>query len=149
VVRSAPLVSLDLIARNPKGQVLLGKRRNAPARDYWFAPGGRILKNERLDRALLRISVEELGLPLAPADVQLLGLFDHIYPDNVFGREGFGTHYVTLALELRATDRAPRVDPGQHTEQRWFDLPELLADPWVHPYTKSYFDHRQKNRFRV
>ena len=65
VVRSAPLVSIDLIARRPDGAVLLGYRRNRPAQGFWFVPGGRILKGERMAEALVRIVRRELGLPEA------------------------------------------------------------------------------------
>jgi len=44
----SPLVSIDLIVYNDKNKVLLGKRANRPAKDYWFVPGGRIRKNEKI-----------------------------------------------------------------------------------------------------
>ncbi|ELL8702496.1 GDP-mannose mannosyl hydrolase, partial [Escherichia coli] len=44
VVRSTPLVSLDFIAENSRGEFLLGKRTNRPAQGYWFVPGGRVQK---------------------------------------------------------------------------------------------------------
>lgn len=40
VVRSTPLVSLDFIVENSRGEFLLGKRTNRPAQGYWFVPGG-------------------------------------------------------------------------------------------------------------
>src|SRR3954466_13792753 len=46
VVRLAPLVSIDLVIRDPDGDVLVGLRTNAPAKGFWFVPGGRIRKNE-------------------------------------------------------------------------------------------------------
>ena len=45
-VAALPLVSVDLLVVNPGGQLLLGQRRNAPARAWWFTPGGRVRKNE-------------------------------------------------------------------------------------------------------
>ena len=46
VVRSTPLVSLDFIVENSRGEFLLGKRTNRPAQGYWFVPGGRVQKDE-------------------------------------------------------------------------------------------------------
>ncbi|TOB15241.1 NUDIX domain-containing protein, partial [Vibrio parahaemolyticus] len=46
VVASTPLVSIDLIIRNSKRQILLGQRTNRPAQGFWFVPGGRICKDE-------------------------------------------------------------------------------------------------------
>ena len=55
VVEKAPLVSIDLIIENHRGQILLGMRTNEPAKDYWFVPGGRILKDERIAEAFERL----------------------------------------------------------------------------------------------
>ncbi|HGU2589280.1 TPA: NUDIX domain-containing protein, partial [Escherichia coli] len=44
IVRSTPLISIDLIVENEFGEILLGKRINRPAQGYWFVPGGRVLK---------------------------------------------------------------------------------------------------------
>lgn len=35
-VGALPLVSVDWVLLNPAGQMLLGHRRNAPARHWWF-----------------------------------------------------------------------------------------------------------------
>ena len=51
VIKSSPLVSIDLIVRNEQGQVLLGKRTNRPAQGFWFVVGGRVLKDESLEHA--------------------------------------------------------------------------------------------------
>ena len=56
IIKATPLVSIDLIIRNPSHKILLGKRINRPAKDYWFVPGGRIIKNETIAHALKRIS---------------------------------------------------------------------------------------------
>lgn len=42
VVRSTPLISIDLIVENERGEFLLGKRTNRPAQGFWFVPGGRV-----------------------------------------------------------------------------------------------------------
>jgi len=44
-VDSLPLVSIDLYVLCEK-QILLGKRNNRPAKNWWFTPGGRVKKNE-------------------------------------------------------------------------------------------------------
>ena len=54
VIKHTPLVSIDLIVRNGKDQILVGLRTNEPAKGFWFVPGGRILKNERITEAFKR-----------------------------------------------------------------------------------------------
>ncbi|NMU26793.1 NUDIX domain-containing protein, partial [Vibrio parahaemolyticus] len=62
VVRSTPLVSIDLVIENAQGQTLLGLRNNRPAQGFWFVPGGRVLKGESLKDAFLRLCQDEVGL---------------------------------------------------------------------------------------
>ncbi|MDF5000441.1 NUDIX domain-containing protein, partial [Vibrio parahaemolyticus] len=61
VIESTPLVSIDLVIEDESGQVLLGERLNRPAQGFWFVPGGRILKDEKLEDAFARLTLEELG----------------------------------------------------------------------------------------
>jgi colanic acid biosynthesis protein WcaH len=139
VIRAAPLVSIDLLVSDEQGQVLLGRRSNAPARGMWFVPGGRIHKGERLDQALERVILEELGPEAAPATVEFHGIFDHIYEENFFGDPDYGTHFVVLAHRV-VLERVPQNLPqAQHHEFRWWAIAQLLASGEVHPYTKAYF----------
>ena len=46
IVRKTPLIAIDLcILRDRK--ILLGKRLNAPAKDFYFVPGGGYLELEK------------------------------------------------------------------------------------------------------
>ncbi|WP_313449769.1 NUDIX domain-containing protein, partial [Pseudescherichia sp.] len=57
VVRSTPLISIDLIVENARGEFLLGKRTNRPAQGFWFVPGGRVQKDEPLAQAFERLTL--------------------------------------------------------------------------------------------
>lgn len=138
IVAATPLISLDLIMRNGQGQVLLGKRLNRPAQGYWFVPGGRVRKDERLDAAFLRLTQEELGLAASRDSARLLGLYEHFYADNFSGAE-FSTHYVVLGYELAWQGQQDALPISQHDQYRWFDVVQLLQDPSVHQHTKDYF----------
>lgn len=139
VVARAPLVSIDLILRDADNRVLLGLRRNEPARDCWFVPGGVIRKNERLDQAFRRISLDELGLDLRRADARQLGVYEHHYASNFVGVAGVGTHYVVLAHEIQLAT-LPLIGPlDQHADLRAYTIPDLLAAADVHENTKAYF----------
>jgi colanic acid biosynthesis protein WcaH len=137
IIESTPLVSIDLVINNEHGKILLGFRRNRPAQGYWFVPGGRIRKNERIQDALVRITHTELGI--APGKGRLLGAFDHLYDDNYFGLPGMGTHYIALAYAFNLSCIEPITQDDQHTEIKWWDVDSLLASPEVHDNTKLYF----------
>lgn len=137
IVDGTPLVSIDLILRNAEGKILLGRRTNRPAQGMWFVPGGRIRKNERVSEALLRISRRELGVEISQA--KLIGVFDHLYPDNFLGAPGVSTHYVVLGMEAAWPPGASVQADDQHDEFKWWTAAEVLASGEVHENTKAYF----------
>jgi len=139
VVRVAPLISIDLIIRNPRNQILLGLRSNEPARGFYFVPGGMILKNETLRDAFARILQNETNCAATFDDARLLGAYEHFYANNRFGEDGYGTHYVVLGYALKLHDTAALQADAQHSEFRWWDEAELLASSRVHDNTKAYF----------
>ncbi|WP_249554564.1 GDP-mannose mannosyl hydrolase [Shewanella sp. 10B] len=140
VIQSTPLVSIDLVVTNSNGQVLLGQRLNRPAKNYWFVPGGRILKDESLADAFKRLTRDELGQTFTIEQAQLLGPFDHFYTDNVFSNVG-STHYVAIVFCLQLDSQLTSLPLAvQHAGYQWFDIPSLLADASVHKHTKWYFD---------
>ena len=139
IIDATPLVSVDLIIKNNKGEVLLGKRNNKPAQHFWFVPGGRIRKNESLDQAVKRIGQVELGLNLERSNARLIGAFDHIYDDNFAEEPGINTHYVALGHEFIIDNADAIIQDAQHAELAWFSIDELLQRDDVHPNTQAYF----------
>ncbi|MBU0730999.1 MAG: GDP-mannose mannosyl hydrolase [Proteobacteria bacterium] len=140
VIKNTPLVSIDLIVRNDRQEVLLGLRNNQPAKNCWFVPGGIIRKNETMSAAFARISLTELGKEFARESAIFLGAFEHLYQENFAEAPGFGTHYIVLAHEIQLEDNLPTIPQDQHRESAWFSVDQLLNDPAVHPNTKAYFE---------
>lgn len=138
VVTSTPLISIDLIIRNPDGNVLLGKRNNRPAKSNWFVPGGRIQKNERVDAAFRRLVKTELGIDLDISQSRYVGLYDHLYSDSIWG-EDVSTHYVVNAFEVQLELDSALLPDTQHNAYAWFSVNELLHADDVHEHTKWYF----------
>jgi colanic acid biosynthesis protein WcaH len=143
VVKRTPLVSIDLVVKNSRGEILVGLRKNEPAKGFWFVPGGRILKDERIAEAFERIAYEELGIRPAFGGARFLGVFEHLYPNNFTEKEGFGTHYVVLAYEVAIDETAVTSPDEQHSEYKWLSNESPEKEPNVHPYTKAYFDCSQ------
>lgn len=141
VVENTPLVSIDLIVRNQQGKVLLGLRNNPPARDYWFVPGGRILKGEHIDSAIERISEEELGVRVGLSSCAFAGIFEHMYKENIYG-SSYGTHYIVLGFNVYVGTDNDRLPESQHRRFQWFSVEEILTSENVHEYTRQYFKER-------
>jgi len=140
IIDATPLVAIDLIIPNKERGFLLGQRVNKPAQGFWFVPGGRIRKNERLDDAFRRIAHDELGHPdLKRGDADLVGVYEHLYEDNVGGVPDISTHYVVLGYKLRKPVDLDALPATQHTAYRWATAAEILDDPAVHSNTQAYF----------
>lgn len=140
VVQSVPLLSIDLVLLNEHKQILVGKRKNAPAKGYWFVPGGRVFKNELLVDAFLRICLSELNEVCDYKIANPLGLYDHLYSDSVFG-VGVSTHYINAPYLIILSENTILDPPSdQHQEYRWVSIYELDQDESVHQYSKVFLD---------
>ena len=136
IIASTPLISIDLIVKNKKGEILLGKRVNRPAQGFWFVPGGRVLKDESFDCAFNRLIKAELGLNEVTSTFK--GIYQHFYEDN-FSEEQFTTHYVVLAYEIKFNDELSSLPAEQHSDYQWFAEQKLLVNENVHIHSKWYF----------
>lgn len=143
VIQNTPLISIDLIVQNEQGEVLLGKRVNAPAKGYWFVPGGRVRKNETLDDAFVRLVKEELGIEsgFTRANAKFLGVFEHFYDDCVLA-EDVSTHYIVLAYELNLSQKNIEYPRTQHSQFRLESLSLIQENNEIHYFTKMYFVQR-------
>lgn len=139
VLDRTPLIAIDLIIKDQKNRVLLGKRTNEPAKGMWFVPGGRIFKNESLEDAFMRITETETGNKYLISESKLKGVFNHFYNTNVFGVNGISTHYVVLAYELKVESSFRPYVNKQHSEYKWFEKDSSDLSN-VHDNTLAYFD---------
>lgn len=140
VIESTPLVAIDLIIKMGD-KYLLGKRKNKPAKGYYFTLGGRIMKDETLCDAAKRIILKETGFHMALDDLIFHGIYEHHYPDS-FVDDQVSTHYVVLAYHLNI-DNIENLPKDEHTKYQLWTQTELLDEPSVHPYVKAYFKGNQ------
>lgn len=139
LVANAPLFAIDLVVLNEQNQILLGQRKNAPAKGFWFVPGGRVFKNESLENAVKRISQVELGCMLNREALHFLGLFDHFYSDSFFDKQ-ISTHYINATHGIRLAVEQLNLPTEQHKVYRWVDVDDLAQDETVHSFSKIFID---------
>lgn len=138
VVRSTPLISIDLVVENEAGEFLLGKRNNRPAQGLWFVPGGRVQKDETLADAFMRLTEAELGVRLPMSAGEFYGVWQHFYDDNFSGTD-FSTHYIVLGFRLRVDAKSLALPVEQHNDYCWLTPDALLARDNVHDNSRAYF----------
>ena len=148
VVKVSPLISIDFCIISNEC-ILLGERKNPPAKGYYFVPGGRILKNESILESQKRILKNEVGLSLEEFNsksLKFINIFEHFYSDNFLGSNNYDTHYVVLAYQLNLKSKE-QIDKkkiySQHSSYKWQDLnnskKNISFDHKIHEYTINYF----------
>lgn len=138
IIQASPLISIDLLVRNEHDEYLFGERLNEPAKNYWFVPGGRILKDETIAQALNRISANELNVHFQLEQAQFHGVWQHFYQNNFFNDE-FTTHYVVLAYIFNVEKKSIHPPRTQHQRFKWLRKEKILMDSTIHKYSTSYF----------
>jgi colanic acid biosynthesis protein WcaH len=139
IIKSTPLISIDFVIENNNKQILLGKRINRPAKGFWFVPGGRVLKDEKIKDAFTRLVKVELGIHFTYKNASFLGVYEHFYKDN-FSDDDFTTHYIVLGYKIILDEDSLNLPSGQHSAYQWFDITELCKSELVHDNTKAYFE---------
>lgn len=137
LIKNAPLISIDFIIENNEEKILLGKRINKPAKDYWFTPGGRILKNESIDNAIKRLLKKEINLEITKEKIIFYGVYEHFYEDS-FVHDKISTHYVVLVYEIKLNGKL-KLPLVEHNEYNFFSKKELNNNKFVHENVKEYF----------
>lgn len=138
-IASVPLVAVDLLLVRD-GHLLLGRRRDEPARDTWFVPGGRIRRGEAIADALQRVWWAEIIGDMPAASPQLVGAYEHFY-DCAFDGSESATHYVVLAYRFDLLEKV-ELQPGSHVETWWAPIDGPAAEHEgcpVHPNARAYF----------
>ena len=138
VVENAPLFAIDLVVINEECEILVGKRLNAPAKDWWFVPGGRVLKDETMDTAFKRICELEIGSSYERGQAQLLGIYEHFYYDS-FCCKNTSTHYVNATHSIQVDRNCLDLPRGeQHFNYRWVAISDVEKDESIHNYSKIF-----------
>ena len=149
VFRYNVVSSIDLcIIKNKK--ILLGKRQNNPAKDFYFVPGGRIMKGEKIDIALERIIKNETGQKIiknGKKNITLLGVYEHFYEENFLGNKDFSSHYVVLAYVIDnnyLSEMNYDTFLNQHSDFIWQDFTKESFNIKIHNYSIAYLSQVKK-----
>jgi len=145
VVKKVPMVAIDFVIENGIGEILVGKRNNNPAKGFYFTFGGIILKDEKIENAVERISENELSYKLQFRFLSMIGVFDFFYTNNFLNNSDFTTHYIVISYHYK--DLENKVVPFlthrgygyfmQHSDYIWLKPDVLLTSSVVHNDCKT------------
>lgn len=125
IVERMPIVCIDAVIVNSKRQYLLIKRKNEPLLGEYWVPGGRLLKNETLNDAVIRKVRQELGI--TAHIIMPLGVYEDFFEKSPLTLTT-GLHTVSIVYLMVAENDEIRLDE-QSDEWGWFDeLPARLKN---------------------
>lgn len=126
-VVNLPICCVDVFLYNPiQKTYLLVYRKDPPAKDTWWLPGGRLYKGESFFDCAKRKCQEEIGKEVEPIDT--LGLGATLFPDSMWKTQ---THTVnTLVLAFVKDQDMPKLDKTS-TDYAWKAITSPPDDPYV------------------
>ena len=113
ILINMPIICVDGMLINDKGQVLFLKREVEPAKNEWWFPGGRLLKNEKLEDAIIRKVKEETNLDVEV--VKFIGTTETIFDSGPFN---IPVHTVNLTFQLKLVSTYLKID-NLHSDYIW------------------------------
>lgn len=115
ILENIPIICVDGIIQKDGGEFLLIKRKNEPEKDKWWFPGGRLLKGERLEDAVIRKIKEETNIDTNV--ICYIGTTQTIFDVGV---NNIPTHTVNFTFLLNG-ENVSEIDINKdHSEYYWF-----------------------------
>ena len=82
VLKNSPIFAIDLIIQNKYSDILMSKRINNLAKNY-FVPAVESLKMKKIINAIERISNDELGKIYTIEDTYFMNYYEHFYHNSI------------------------------------------------------------------
>ena len=123
IIEVLPILCVDVVITNTRGEYLLIKRANEPRKGQWWVIGGRLLKGETLEEAVVRKVREETSLNVEA--VYPIGYYEAVSQENPFGVAP-RLHAVSLVFSTAVDDRQQIRLDDQSVD--WKYSQELPAD---------------------
>lgn len=122
IIKSMPIPCVDLIVMDQRSRILLLKRKNEPASNQWWFPGGRVLFNELRSEAVRRKLKEECGLIMKENPIELGTIDCLLYLEGNKTSHGITTLYKVLADSSELT-----ILDSQSCDSRWEEANDWQA----------------------
>ena len=125
IMSKMPIVCIDGVIVNEKGEYLLVKRKYEPLKGEYWVPGGRLLKNEKLVDAIKRKVKQEVGIKVKVE--KILGFFEYVFEKTRLNvPDGF--HAISFIFLLTPLEQKIILDK-QSSDWKWSkELPIKLKD---------------------
>lgn len=135
IIENMPFCCVDIVIHDA-GKVLLVYRKDEPAKNQWWVPGGRIYKNEKLIDAVKRKVKEETGL-----DVEIekrIGVYEFTSDKSLYPDVKSGTHAIAIVYLVRPIKKDQKIEIDSTSENfKWIDKIEENLAPYIKKILKD------------
>jgi len=127
ILANVPISCVDFCLVS-EGKILLVYRKDFPAKDQWWVPGGRVYKGEMMRETVERKCMEELCIdcfvgPIVHTD-------ETIFSDGPLGQ---CTHSINSCFLAYPKDSQNIILDSRHADYRWVNT----IDSYLHDYVKE------------
>lgn len=136
-IENKPLrVGTMVLTLNEKGQVLLGKRKNAFAAGEYGIPSGHVDSGETFQQAAVREVNEETGVQIQEDSLLLFAISNYII-------DTWDSQYVTFDFLLTVpSESIATKEPHKNEGWGWYDL-DKLPEPLHYPAKRTIEQYHQ------
>ncbi len=128
--QNMPIFCVDVVLKTTDRGFLMIQRKEEPAKDKWWLPGGRVLRNESLVSAARRKVLEETNLRLKSLD-KIVDGYELQFNEDPFGH-GRGTHSICTCFSAEVIDIGTLKIDEYHSDSKVFSH---YVSEW-HPYLR-------------
>lgn len=127
-----PIVNVDLLVYNDKGQLLLTWRDDPHCGQGWHVPGGCVRFKETCEERIKKVAQQELGISDINFDKEPIKVFEIIsHEHRDIENQNERAHFITLVYKCYATAdfsiEKQSAKEGEVGYMKWFDhLPDNL-----------------------
>ena len=135
IIENVPICCVDLVILH-NNKILLVFRKNEPAKNKWWFPGGRIYKNEKLKDAVSRKAYGEVGLKIEI--IKKIGVYELMFDKGPFNDLKSGVHGVNICFLVKPVDNNFKIKcDGDSLGHKWFSQVEEELDPYIKEVLKD------------
>ena len=133
IIELMPICCVDIVLKD-SNKIYLFKRAYEPAKNEWWLIGGRILKDEHLNEAVIRKAKEEIGVDVKI--LKMIGLYETFFPNSKFDtkKKITSVHSISICflVELKHKNFKLKLNEEYTAYKKITKIDENL-----HPYIKT------------
>ena len=128
--KNIPICCIDLLFVDFDNRILLMRRCNHPAKDSLWFPGGRLLKDEKIDQAIRRKSIEETSI--YPISFSFVDIQETIFSQTSTCSYSIHTINLCFLISWSKNPQDALINDSQHSDLVWLPISDAISRNDIH-----------------